>query len=105
MSRTDTIYVLHFEPAYRAPIGDTGRFKTAGHYLGSCLGTPHRRLEEHLAGAGSPLVRAAVAAGCKVTLAAAFPGGRQLERQLKRRHHHARLCTVCNPPPPRQEEA
>lgn len=99
MSLTSTIYVLHFEPPYRAPIGNTGRIKTAGHYVGSCAGDPEDRLAVHLAGQGSPLVRAAVAAGCSVTIAATMPGDKQAERRLKRRHQHSRWCPYCSAAP------
>jgi len=104
MSRTHTVYLLHFEPAYAAPIGDTGRFKLAGHYLGSTGATVEQRLAEHLAGHGSPLVRAAVRAGCTVTLARTWTGGRTDERAAKRAHNHRRLCPLCTSspaPPPR----
>lgn len=95
MGRTSTIYLLHFEPAYTAPIGQTGRVKTAGHYLGSTGGDVERRLAEHVAGNGSPLVKAAVRAGCRVILAASWPGGRDDERRAKQAHHHARRCPFC----------
>ena len=107
MSRTSTIYVLHFEPAYEAPIGTTGRVKTAGHYIGSCSGAVADRVAQHTAGRGSPLVRAAIAAGCEVVLAATMPGGRDDERRVKQGHHHARYCPLCTerpavrPPVPR----
>lgn len=97
MSHTSTIYVLHFDPPYSARIGGADRIKVAGHYLGSCAGDPRERLAEHVAGRGSPLVRAAVQAGSKIVLAATMPGGRGDERRLKRRHHHARLCPICSP--------
>lgn len=95
MSRTSTIYLLHFEPPYRAPIGETGRVKVAGHYLGSTGGDVTKRLGEHLAGHGSPLIRAAVRAGSEIHLAATWPGGRDEERKAKRAHHHARRCPFC----------
>lgn len=95
MARTRTIYLLHFEPPYEAPIGETGRVKRAGHYLGSCSGSVEERLALHLAGRGSPLVRAAVAAGSDVTVAATWLGGRQEERKVKNQHHHARRCPIC----------
>lgn len=95
MGRTSTIYLLHFTPPYRAPIGTTGRVKIAGHYLGSTAGTVADRLATHLAGQGSPLVRAAVAAGCTVEVAASWPGGRNEEKRIKRSRHHARLCPLC----------
>jgi predicted GIY-YIG superfamily endonuclease len=70
-----TVYVLHFEPAYRH----------ARHYVGWATDV-NARLAEHLAGVGSPLVRAAVAAGVHVQVAATMPGSRFLERRLKRWH-------------------
>lgn len=96
--KTTTVYLLHFEPPYRAPIGDTGRVKTAGHYIGSTGLPVGERLATHIAGHGSPLVRAAKAAGCEVSVARTWPGDRTTERQLKRARHHARLCPVCSPP-------
>lgn len=99
MAHTTTLYLLHFEPAYQAPIGETGRIKVAGHYLGSTAAPVAERLAEHLAGRGSPLVRAAVAAGSQIHLVATAPGGRAAERQLKRSRHHARLCPRCSSQP------
>lgn len=99
MTATSTVYLLHFEPAYRAPIGDTGRVKVAGHYLGSTAGTAEARLDEHLHGRGSPLVRAAVAAGCAIELVAIGAGDKKAERRLKRRHHHAAYCPRCSVQP------
>ena len=93
--KTSTVYLLHFEPPYRAPIGDTGRVKIAGHYLGSTALAADARLAEHIAGRGSPLIRAAIAAGCVVSIVRTWPGDRQLERRFKRAHNHGRLCPVC----------
>jgi hypothetical protein len=59
-----TVYVLHFEPAY----------KHAGHYVGWTEGDVCERIAVHLQGCGSPLVRAAVAAGVDVQLAATYEG-------------------------------
>src|SRR3954452_8463461 len=67
-----TVYVLHFEPAYHH----------ARHYIGWAVSV-EPRLAEHMAGSGSPLVRAAIAAGVRVELAATIPGSRYLERRLK----------------------
>jgi hypothetical protein len=53
------------------------------------------RVAAHLAGTGSPLVRAAVAAGVRVQLAATMPGSRFLERRLKRWHKTGQFCPVC----------
>jgi hypothetical protein len=75
--------VLHFEPAYHH----------ARLYIGWALNDA--RLAEHLSGVGSPLVRAAVAAGAQVELAAALPGSRKLDRRLKRWHKTGQFCPRC----------
>lgn len=80
-----TVYVLHLEPAYRH----------AGHYIGWTAEGVHERLATHLRGAGSPLIRAAVAAGSNVTVAATFDGTRALERRLKRWHKTRQICPTC----------
>jgi hypothetical protein len=86
VARTSTVYLLHFEP----------RYKHAGHYLGSTKQTgSHDRILEHLNGHGSPLIRAAIAAGCTVELVRTWKGGRELERKLKDQHHGPRLCPRC----------
>jgi predicted GIY-YIG superfamily endonuclease len=88
MTSIGTVYLLHFA----AP--GPGRVR---HYLGwtTDLGA---RLERHLAGRGSRLLRAVVAVGVSWRLARTWVGaGRQLERRLKRRHQHARLCPLCRP--------
>ena len=89
------VYLLHFERPYWH----------ARHYLGIALdGDPQRRLQEHLSGQGSPLVRAVVAAGIGVDLVLTMPGDRALERRWHNRHG-TRVCPRCasqRPPRPRQ---
>jgi predicted GIY-YIG superfamily endonuclease len=80
-----TVYVLHFDPPY----------KHAGHYVGWTEGDVAERLAVHLQGRGSPLIRAAVAAGVDVQLAATYEGTRYLERRMKRWHHTSRFCAIC----------
>lgn len=99
MSRTSTIYVLHFDPPYSVRIGGTERVKTAGHYVGSTGGDVHERVEQHILGQGSPLVRAALRAGSTVLLAATMPGDKQAERRIKRTHHRERWCPFCTAEP------
>lgn len=99
MSRTKVVYLLHFDPPYRAPIAGTDRVKVAGHYLGSTAGTVDARLAEHVRGRGSPLVRAAILAGCEVKVVAIAPGSKVDERRLKRRHRNAAYCPECSPAP------
>lgn len=73
------------------------RYKHAGHYLGYSSSIwlriwQHVRCEP----SGSPLIRAAMRAGCTVTLARTFPGeGRTRERQLKVSGHLSQLCPIC----------
>jgi hypothetical protein len=59
-----TVYVLRFELAYTH----------ARHYLGWTEGEVTERIAAHLQGRGSPLIRAAVAAGVEVQLAATYQG-------------------------------
>lgn len=87
------VYLLHFGEPYP-------RDERAGvqHYLGWAA-DPERRLAEHLAGKGSPLVLAVHRAGIAVELVARWPGTRHDERARKRRRHHATYCPVCRPLP------
>ena len=83
------LYLLHFEP----------RYQHAGHYLGYSKDID-ARVAEHLAcnGKSSPLVKAAVEAGCEVTVARLIPGGtRTLERKLKNQGGLAVHCPICYP--------
>jgi hypothetical protein len=79
-----SVYVLHFEPAYRH----------ARHFI-AWAHDVDARIAEHLAGSGSPLVRAAMAAGVGVELALSLRGSRQLERRLKLWHKTSQLCPAC----------
>lgn len=86
---TAGLYLLHFDPRYRH----------AGHYLGFAEDI-NARVRQHVTGSrkASPLVSAAVGAGCTVTLARTWPeGDRTLERRLKRHHQIARHCPLCPP--------
>jgi hypothetical protein len=89
-----SLYLLHLEP----------RYKHAGHYLGF---TPELRVErrarEHMDGVehkASPLVLAALKAGCTVVISRRWEGtqyDRRAERAKKSRGH-ARLCPLCRQP-------
>ena len=95
MTAVGTCYLLHIEPAYHH----------ARHYAGWTVDAdPARRVAEHLAGQGSPLIRAAVAAGRAVDLVLSVPGDRGLERRWHNRHG-TRVCPRCRSqrsPRPRQ---
>jgi hypothetical protein len=94
-----------------APMGDVyliclgegiGRGKMPGnarHYIGWSSDVD-RRFDEHLAGAGkgSPLIKAAVEAGCEPKLARVWPDvTRAFERFVKNQKHAPRHCPICNP--------
>jgi hypothetical protein len=85
------IYILHIDP----PLAH------ARHYVGWTKDqNVARRVGEHLAQSGrrpSKLVRAALAAGRTVTLAATIEGDRDLERRLKAGGGAARYCPLCKP--------
>lgn len=86
INKTDpcVVYLLHFSQ----PLAH------AQHYLGA-TDNLEARLEAHRAGNGSPLVRAAIAAGIEVSLARTWEGTWELEKQLKRRKHSAKFCPIC----------
>lgn len=85
---TDGVYLLHFEPPY----------EHAAHYLG-WSNDVQRRTQHHLAGTGnSPLVNAALAAGCRVVVARVWHGAtRTFESRLKK-HGKSRVCPMCPGP-------
>lgn len=82
------VYLLHADPPYRH----------AAHYLGSTKDpVPDRRVSEHVAGHGARLCAVMVAAGCRLVLARVWPGGREVERRLKRHGGARRFCPICTP--------
>lgn len=81
-----SVYVLHISPRYRH----------AAHYIGFTEGLVHGRIGEHYKGNGSPLIKAALLAGCTVTIAHIFQGAsRTFERRLKNRADTVRWCPCC----------
>lgn len=80
------LYLFHFEPPYRH----------AGHRLGYSKDI-RERVRTHLKlRSGSPLVRAALAAGSEVVVARIWPGATlALERQLHRQGGLSRHCPIC----------
>jgi predicted GIY-YIG superfamily endonuclease len=80
------VYLLHFERPY----------KHARHYVGY-TDDLDRRLAEHRSGSGARLLAVIAEAGIGWTLARTWPGGRDLERAIKRAGHTPRLCPICNP--------
>lgn len=97
------VYVLHFGRELGTPGSRHGR---AGHYVGVALdGNVHRRLAVHLAGHGAAITRACVERGIPMFVSATFPGGRKVERKLKRRKNTPKLCGACVPAPWEVQEA
>jgi hypothetical protein len=88
------IYLLHST----VPLGTTGS-NAATHYLGYCEEDDLvKRLRSHQSGhSDAAIVRAFVAAGGKLLLAAVWPGrSRDDERRMKTAGHLARYCFICN---------
>lgn len=83
------IYILHIDPP----------LKHARHYVGWTKDEDvARRVSEHLKQRGrrpSKLIRAALAAGCVVTLAGTLEGDRTFERKLKARGGAGGYCPRC----------
>jgi hypothetical protein len=85
-----TVYLLHF----LEPIGNRANPRAmAQHYIGVDL--TGRRIQVQTAGAGAAIVRHVQAQGIGFVVAASWPGGRALERQLKNRKHASRFCPIC----------
>jgi hypothetical protein len=88
-----TVYLLHF----LEPIGNpTNPRAMARHYIGWSP-SPAERIAKHTAGTGAAIMRAVQARGIGFEVAATWPGGRDLERRLKRRKHASRFCPLCRP--------
>ena len=80
------VYLIHFErPLHHAR-----------HYIGYCKdGTLPSRLEKHMLGTGSKLMRAVTEAGIQWHVVKTWNGDRTLERKLHNRHG-SQLCHICN---------
>lgn len=80
-----TLYIGHIEP----------RLHHAGHYIGWTERAVETRWAEHVKGKGSPLVKAAIAAGSCVTWSALGSGTRFDERKLHNRKNGSGVCPTC----------
>jgi len=67
----------------------------AAHYLGWGQGDASERIGNHLAGRGSALTRAAVAAGISLKLVKTWIGDRNFERKLKNKKNAKGICPEC----------
>lgn len=84
------IYLLHFERPY--PAG-----RRPQHYLGHAdLDRFDRRMQEHANGSNKArLTQVMASAGIPFVVARTWEGDFEVEKELKRRHRPASLCTVC----------
>ncbi|WP_327590098.1 hypothetical protein OHA25_25965 [Nonomuraea sp. NBC_00507] len=85
MSSSGTVYLLHFDRAY----------KHARHYIGWTPGDLTRRLRQHRNGTGARLLQVITAEGIDFAVARVWTGGRNLERSLKNRGGASRSCPLC----------
>jgi predicted GIY-YIG superfamily endonuclease len=83
-SRYGTIYLLHFDRAYRH----------ARHYTGWTTDLD-ARLADHICGQGARLIEVIEQAGIGWTLARTWIGPRARERALKRQGGASRHCPLC----------
>jgi predicted GIY-YIG superfamily endonuclease len=81
------VYLIHFEK----------KLHHAQHYLGYCEdGNLEARLERHIRGDGSKLMRAVMEAGIQWKVVKTWEGDRHFERSLKRKKNSSRLCPCCS---------
>ena len=87
-----TTYLLHFS----GKLGNVeNRRAMAQPSLGSAVDVA-ARLAEHRAGTGAKITAAAARRGIGMDVVRTWPGGRGVERRLKRRKAGPRLCPRCN---------
>jgi putative endonuclease len=82
------LYILQFN----RPLGNLSNPRGQAHYyLGSCEdGRLEERIEEHRAGRGAAITRAAVERGIRLELVVILPGGRDDEKRLKTKYKNTR---------------
>jgi len=83
-------YLVHLDQ----PLGSDHPKGRAGHYLGTTINLD-RRLAVHREGRGSRMLAAAAQRGIAFDVVRTWPGGRDVERQLKRQHNPRRMCPRC----------
>ena len=72
------------------------KYHHARHYLGFCEdGNLEKRMDAHMMGSGSKLLRAVVEAGIGWKVVQLWEGDRSFERKLKRRKNSGKLCPCC----------
>src|SRR5215216_2264955 len=88
------VYLVHLETKLGNPTSPHGM---AGHYLGTTVDL-NRRLAQHRDGTGARMLAAANRLGISYDVVRTWPGGRDVERQLKRQRNAPRLYPTCVPP-------
>jgi hypothetical protein len=83
-------YLVHLDQA----LGSSHPKGRARHYLGTTINL-ERRLETHRAGLGARMLAAAVERGISFAVVRTWPGGRDVERQLKAQRNAPRMCPRC----------
>jgi hypothetical protein len=90
MSVIGSVYLLHFDPGL-----ENGN-RIVRHYVGWTEGPVEARVQCHVEGRGSPLVRAAVERGATVQIERVWTDvDRHFARRLKCRRETPRFCPTC----------
>ena len=87
----ESVYLLHFDGKLGNPANP---YAMAQHYIGTAYDVG-ARLADHRAGAGAKITAAATQRGIGFDVVRTWPGGRDVERRLKRRKDGPKLCPVC----------
>jgi predicted GIY-YIG superfamily endonuclease len=88
------VYLIHFA----RPIGNTNNpHAYAQHYIGWTPRQLDSRLALHQAGNGARIMASVSAAGIAWEVSRTWPGGRELERKIKRAKAAPRMCRICAP--------
>ena len=87
-------YLICFGRSIGNPASRHGQ---AGHYLGYTSKSMKQRLEQHRAGTGAKITKAAAKDyGCDLKIVRYWRNGsRAMEQQLKRRHSSVSYCPFC----------
>jgi hypothetical protein len=84
------VYLVHLD----RKLGSDHPLGGAGHYLGTTTNLANR-LATHAAGKGARMLAAAVERGIGFDVVRTWPGGRDVERRLKRQRNAPRMCPRC----------
>jgi predicted GIY-YIG superfamily endonuclease len=85
------VYLVHLQTR----LGSSHARGSAGHYVGTTKDLD-RRLATHREGKGAKILAAANRQGIAYDVVRTWPGGREVERQLKRQRNAPRMCPRCS---------